>query len=117
MQVKVIDLTEVLERVENDKELLLELFDIFEQDYQSKSSKLQAAVARNDFESVKDIVHSIKGAAGNISAKVMHADCVKIEQLAAGKDMPAVNAALSGLEKNFKDLQGQIQQIKKDFQG
>ena len=115
MSEKVIDLEEVLERVQEDKELLLELFDIFTKDYLQKTQTLKKAIAEKSIELIKDLVHSIKGAAGNISAKALHAVCVNIEELCAKKDIAATQAALPVLDESFKNLQGRIAEIKKEF--
>lgn len=115
MSEKVIDLEEVMERVQDDKELLLELFDIFSADYAVKMKTLKTAISEKDLEVVKDVVHSIKGAAGNISAKVVHAMCMNIEHLAALKDIAVVETAIPVLEENFQALQVRMNEIKKEF--
>lgn len=115
MSEKVIDLEEVLERVQEDKELLLELFDIFSSDYMSKMQNLKTAITEKNFEVIKDVIHSIKGASGNISAKALHASCVNIEHLAVGKDLPGIQSALPALEHNFQSLQVRMAEIKKEF--
>ncbi len=115
MSEKIVDLEEVLERVQDDKELLLELFEIFTNDYVQKMQTLKTAISQKNFELVKDIIHSIKGAAGNISAKAVHASCVKIEQVCKDKDIVAVESAVPVLNENFRDLQIRIAQIKKEF--
>lgn len=117
MSEKVIDLEEVMERVQDDKELLLELFDIFTSDYSQKIKVLKSRIEEKDFEAIKELVHSIKGAAGNISAKAMHATCLGIEQAALRKDLNPVVSALPVLEGQFNDLQVSIAQIKKRFGG
>lgn len=115
MSEKVIDLEEVLERVQEDKELLLELFDIFSNDYTVKMQTLKAAITEKNFEVIKDVIHSIKGAAGNISAKAVHATCMNIEHLSAGKDLAGIQSAVPVLEGNFKALQVRMAEIKKEF--
>ncbi len=115
MNEQVIDLVEVLERVQDDKELLLELFDIFTSDYLQKTQLLRMAIAQKNIEQVKDIVHSIKGASGNISAKAVHAMCVSIEELCAKKDIKAVEEALPVLDGKFKALENCIAKLKSEF--
>ena len=65
MSDEVLDLNEFLERVQDDKELLLELLDIFSDDYQKKRVQLEEAVNKNDSEQIKSVAHSLKGASGN----------------------------------------------------
>ena len=105
MEDKIIDLDEVMERVQDDKELLLELFDIFSQDYELKLQKLKPAMADKNFETIKDVIHSIKGAAGNISAKFVHAECIKIEHQALAKNIAGVEQSVAVLNEHYKNLQ------------
>lgn len=111
----IIDLPEVMERVQEDKELLVELFGIFTEDYRQKSGQLKAAVSTQDFEMIKEVVHSIKGAAGNISAKLVHNVCKNIEQLALAKNIAGVEQAVPLLDAEFKKLQVRMAEIKKQF--
>ena len=101
----IIDLPEVLERVQNDKGLLLELFDIFEDDFNKKRQTLGAAIAAGDFDKIKEAAHSIKGASGNLSAKSMHAACVQFEQLAKSN-------STAGMADLVKTIDGQFEQVK-----
>ena len=117
MSEQVIDLEEVLERVQDDKELLLELFDIFTTDYTAKMQTLKSALPDKNFEVIKDVIHSVKGAAGNISAKSVHDICMSIEHMAMAKDIAAIQNAVPVLEENFKALQGRMAEIKKKFAG
>ncbi len=117
MSEKVVDLQEVMERVQDDKELLLELFEIFTKDYLQKMQTLKIAITQRDLEVIKDIVHSITGAAGNISAKAVHSACLHIEGLCAVKDFAATQAALPLLDGHFKNLQARMAEIKKEFGG
>jgi len=115
MSKEVIDLAEVLERVQEDKELLLELFDIFTADYAVKKETLKTAITHKNYEVIKDVIHSIKGAAGNISAKTVHATCVNIEHLCVGKDIAAIQKVAVVLDGDFKVLQARMAEIKKEF--
>ncbi len=101
----IIDLPDVLERVQDDKELLLELLDIFQEDFVSKRQALAEAIAKKDFTKIKEIAHSMKGASGNISAKRMYATCLQLEQ--AGRDKNPV-----GMEDLFKTINGQFEEVK-----
>jgi len=101
----IIDLKDVLERVQDDKELLLELLDIFQEDFIAKRQMLREAVAQKDFIKIKEVAHSMKGASGNISAKRMYETCLKLEQIAKDKN-PA------NMEGLLKDIEGQFEEIK-----
>ena len=115
MDDKIINLAEVMERVQDDKELLLELFEIFSEDYNLKMQKLKSAIAEKNFEVIKDLTHSVKGAAGNISAKAVHATCIQIEKLALAKDSVGIQQMIPVLDGQYSDLQKCMVEIKKQF--
>jgi len=105
MSEEIIDLKDVLERVQQDKELLNELFDIYQEDFVIKRKALGEAIAGNDIPKIKEIAHSMKGSSGNISAKPLHAACLKLEMLAKeGKTdgMQEVAVAIDGYFERVK---------------
>jgi two-component system sensor histidine kinase/response regulator len=110
-----IDVEDVLERVQDDKQLLVELLGIFEKDYQDKRKTLGRLVKQSDFDKIKDIIHSVKGASGNISAKAMFASCAKIEELAAKKDIVSIGKLLDTLDKQFVEMQQHAVSIRNEF--
>ena len=115
MSEQIIDLEDALERVQDDKELLAELFDIFEEDYKGKRVALKELVQQKDMEKIKDIVHSIKGAAGNISAKDMHCLCSDLEKMAEEKKVDEVVLKIGGLDEKFTNLQKRMDEIREEF--
>ncbi len=62
MHKNVIDLDDVLERVQDYWDLLMELFDIFQEDYKDKLSQLQKLVGEQNFVQIRNVAHSLKGA-------------------------------------------------------
>ncbi|HOW35723.1 MAG TPA: Hpt domain-containing protein [Candidatus Omnitrophota bacterium] len=105
MEKEVIDLKEVLERVQDDRELLIELLEIFTDDCPLKLKAIREAAAKKDFVALKDVAHSMKGASGNISAKPTYAAFLEIEQMA--KD-----GNLGDIERPLKEIEGQLEQLK-----
>lgn len=108
----VVDLPEVMERVQNSTELLSELFDIFEEDFIEKRKLLTAALTSKDVQQIKDIAHSLKGASGNISAKIIYSLCLEMEQKAKQASLDGLDGILSQLDKQFVALQGYIKEFK-----
>ena len=47
---QIIDLEDALDRVQDDKELLFELFDIFENDFKVKRKELDKSLAQQDID-------------------------------------------------------------------
>ena len=115
MSDEVIDLKEVLERVQDDRELLLELFDIFIEDYPGKLGAIKQATAKKDFEALRDAAHSMKGASGNLSAKKLYAHFLKVEQLAKTNNMDGMESLLAEIERAFSDFKDYAAKFKADF--
>lgn len=115
MSEKIVDMDEVLERVDGDRELFFELIDIFEEDYQEKMKEVDECIKKENFDRIKEIAHSLKGSSGNISAKKIYFSFKELEQLAAGKDVGKINTIVSELSQQFPELQTHILQLREEF--
>jgi HPt (histidine-containing phosphotransfer) domain-containing protein len=112
---EIIDLKDFMERVQDDKELLVELLDIFQEDFIGKRQSLEEAVKGNDVPKIKEVAHSLKGASGNISAKEMHANFLKIEQSAKTNDLTQIAVILKSVDTQFAEIKQFTEKIKKEF--
>jgi len=112
---QVLDLKEFLERVQDDKELLLELLDIFVEDYKDKSQQLNEAVQRNNYEQMRSVAHSLKGSSGNISAKVMRQTFTKLEEMGQNNNLTGAGDLLKNLKGQFEDFTARINQVKEEL--
>ena len=110
-----IDLNEFLERVQGDKELLLELLDIFVDDFQSKRKLLQSAVSKNDYEQIRGIAHALKGASGNISAKGLRELLLHCEKMGNNQDLGGMEDLLKQLDKEFERVAAHIEVLKQSL--
>ena len=115
MSEEIIDLKDVLERVQDDRELLLELLDIYQEDFVSKRQALEVAIIAKDIVKIKEIAHSMKGSSGNISAKPLYAECLKLELLAKEGKVDEMPAMLPTIDVMFIRIQDYAIQLKKDF--
>ena len=112
MNEDIIDLPEFLERVQDDKELLLELLDIYSADYLEKRKALTDALVKKDFEQIRNIAHSLKGASGNISAKPIRAIFSILEEKGKKDELTGVEPLLKDLDRLFAELTNHIPQLK-----
>lgn len=115
MSDEILDLPEVLERVQDDKELLLELFDIFQQDFQEKRPTLTAFLSARELGRFRDTIHSIKGASGNISAKALFTVCARMERLAEQQQADELPVLLQNLDEQYTRLQERLAVLKKEL--
>ncbi len=112
---EIIDFKDFMERVQDDKELLLELLDIFQEDFVGKRQSLDEAVKTNDIAKIKEVAHSLKGASGNISAKDMHANFLKIEEAVKNDDLGLVASILKEIDVQFELIKQFAVKVKKEF--
>jgi len=75
----IIDIDSAINRLGDNKELLYELLNDFQQDYQNIASDLRAMVVKQDFEAAKFLAHSIKGVASNFSAHKLQSAAQDVE--------------------------------------
>jgi len=115
MSEEAIDLKEFLERVQDDKELLLELLDIFSADFQEKRKQMGEAVENKDFDQIKSISHSLKGASGNISAKPLREVMLQCEEIGKKDDLTGMEDVLANMDKQFEALTERIGSLKTEL--
>ena len=111
----IIDLKDALERVQDDKDLLCELFDIFSEDFPPKRDKIWASFEKGDCAGFQMVAHGFKGATGNISARRMHEICVELDKMGKACDISKAKTLLESLDNEFAALKGEMARLKKEF--
>jgi HPt (histidine-containing phosphotransfer) domain-containing protein len=117
MSEEIIDLKDVLERVQDDKELLNELFDIYQEDFVVKRKALGDAIAASDIAKIKEVAHSMKGSSGNISAKSLYAACLKLETLAKEGKTDGMQEVTVAIDGYFEQIKVFAARFKKELAG
>ena len=112
---EIIDLKDGMERVQDDKDLLCELFDIFSEDFVGKYTAIQAACVKGDAAAFQMLAHGLKGATGNISAMRMHENCVELDKLGRACDLSGAGSGVALLGRQFEEFKLEVIKIKKDF--
>jgi len=111
-----LDLEDFLDRVQDDKELLLELLDIFVSDFRVKRKELEDALINKNFESVEHIAHFLKGSCGNISAGSLRDIFFKLEKSGKDKILSDTDTYLKDIDENFEQLVSCIGEIRVKLQ-
>lgn len=112
---EIIDLKDALERVQDDKELLLELFDIFIEDFVGKYEALRVAAEKQDSSSFQMLAHGLKGATGNISARRMHENCIELDHKGKACDMEGLMPKVELLGQQFEEFKIEAARVKQEF--
>lgn len=115
MSEEILDLKELLDRVQDDKELILELFEIFMEDYTKKREQLTGAFTSENFENIRSIAHSLKGASGNISAKALREAFLKLEEVGKANSLEGHEDLLKLIDEQYEALTGRIEEVKAEY--
>ena len=93
-----LDRPSLLERVEGDEELLVEMIHLFLEDAPRLMAAMRAALDHGDMPVLERSAHSMKGAAGNLSAHVTVAAAAQLEKDAKNGEVESSGVSLQALE-------------------
>lgn len=115
MSQDILDFKEFMNRVQDDKDLLFELLDIFVQDFQTKRQELKEAVEKSNSEAIEHVAHFLKGSCGNISAKSLRAIFCKLEEKGAKGYLEGLEQDLEDIDQKYEELVVQIGELRARF--
>jgi len=99
-----IDIASALDRIGGDKSFLYDLVMIFIEDFLEKFKNLKKAVEGQDFETIKDIGHNLKGSSANLSLPCLQEISFEIETAGRERDIEKARENLPLLEEEFYRL-------------
>lgn len=94
----VLNLQEIMGRVEGDRELLKDLIAIFQEEAEAQLAHARDALARRDADALARAAHTLKGAAGQFGAASAYDTAARLEALARKGDLAAAGQAVTDLE-------------------
>jgi HPt (histidine-containing phosphotransfer) domain-containing protein len=95
---------ELVERVDNDQDLLRELLTIFKEDFPRTMRSLESAVAAADVKNASRLSHTLKGMLLSLGARRAAAAASKLEELAAAGENTSLKDAFGDLEREGANL-------------
>ena len=111
----ILDLPELMERVQEDTDLILELFDIYTTDFVAKRKALEEAIKKNQVETLRSVAHSLKGSSGNISAKKLHGLFYKLEDMGKKGAVTGAQDILKEVDTQYEALKVRMGEIQKEL--
>lgn len=105
MSQEVFDPEAALEQMGGDRELLMELVEVFFEDLPERLREIEAALAAADAEALHRAAHTLKGAVGNFVARASYEAALELEHLGKGGDVQGADAV-------YARLSGQIELLK-----
>jgi HPt (histidine-containing phosphotransfer) domain-containing protein len=100
-----IDFPSALARIGNDESFLQELLEIYKMDFKAKIEGLQNAIDQEDFLSIQELGHSLKGASANLSLIFLQKAAFDMESAGRDKNIDKARGALGDLGEEFQNLQ------------
>jgi two-component system, sensor histidine kinase and response regulator len=99
-----IDRLSLFERVDGDHQLLAEMIHLFQEEAPHLLSVMRGALQCGDMLVLERAAHSLKGAAGNLSAQATVAAALQVEKAAANNDLKSTTENLGTLERAVEHL-------------
>jgi len=99
-----VNLPELLVRVDNDRDLMCELFGIFKEEFPPLLRLLQESVARGDTKRVETTSHALTGMLSGLSATPAAKLAQRLEQMARAEEMLGLADALKLFEQAVANL-------------
>jgi CheY-like chemotaxis protein len=110
---KIIDKSEVLDRVDGDMELLSDMVELFVEDCPNLLSEIKDAVNRNDSKALERSAHTLKGAVANFAAETPFEAALNLENMGRNSDLEHAEKAFNILEQEIKRLELAIKALVK----
>jgi len=112
-----IDLEELLERTENDRELMRDLLTIFKEEFPQRLQELRVAVNSLDAARVVLEAHALKGMLSNLAAVEAAAVIAELERLGRGTETSKFSESFSHFEAIAKELLLQVEACTAEVSG
>jgi HPt (histidine-containing phosphotransfer) domain-containing protein len=100
----VVNVGELLARVDNDAELLRELIAIFKIEFPRHLFALREAIGQGNLRNIRESGHTLRGMLSNLGATRAVAAAAQLEQLGDSSDGTALKSALAFFESEVIDL-------------
>lgn len=101
---KVFDKDAVLERCDNDSELVKELMTLFIEDYPRSIGEVEQAVKNGNSSAISRTAHSIKSALGNLGAMIAYQTAYDIEVSAKKGELEDIKKKYDLLVSSISDF-------------
>jgi two-component system sensor histidine kinase/response regulator len=106
-----VDLKELLARVEYDRELLDDVFQIFRDEFPKLNLLLKDAAARGDLKQVQTSAHTLKGMLASLSFRSASASAMRIERMAKQSDLTGLLTEMRRLESGAAFAQASLERF------
>jgi len=107
----ILDEAELLEEIDNDKEYLKTMLEMFERDAGERLPKLKQAVQQGDSEGILSEAHALKGGVGNFFAKKSFEIAAELEAKGRNQSLEGSHELLTRLEQEIEKLSARLKSM------
>jgi HPt (histidine-containing phosphotransfer) domain-containing protein len=104
-----VNLPDLLGRVENDRELLIELLTLFQEELPGSREALQSAIRTGDLRETANAAHRFKGMLANLSVKSDASLAAEIEAAARAGDSQKIRELIPAFESRVDAFSAALQ--------
>lgn len=117
MAKNIIDLEELLDRTENDRELMRDLLTIFREEFPQRHQALRVAVESQNAAQVVMEAHALKGMLSNLAAVEAATAVAELEQLGRNNETSKLPESFSRFGAIAKELSRQVEACMAEVSG
>ena len=99
-----IDVSQLLDRIDDDRALLAELVSIFRREYPENLKSAQRAIKKQDPIALQHVGHTLKGALGNLAATEASQIAAELEALGRRGELDGAHAILDRLGRELESV-------------
>lgn len=110
----VLDREELMQRIDDDLELLHELIELFVEDYPLLLNDINEGLAHSDAQRVKIAAHTLKGAVGNFCAQAAFDAAFVLEVSGNNGDLSQGREQLLHLESEMEKVLSALQSLQSE---
>lgn len=107
---KIFDKEAVMERLDDDTDLLTELLQMLFSDVEDRLKSIDESIKASDFEAIEKKAHSLKSALGNLGANVSHSLAYEVELAGRNAEIDKLPAAFSKFKNAISEFKEEVKE-------
>jgi HPt (histidine-containing phosphotransfer) domain-containing protein len=108
----VLESAEFEEQVGGDRELMVEIIDLFFEEGQRQVAEMRLTLASGDFTQLSRLAHTIKGSLGSLRATRARWRAHELESAAGGQDPTRCSQSFSAFERDLNELEPELRLLR-----
>ncbi len=110
-EAEVLDAEGLLDELDEDVELLEQMFEIFVRDSKERMPKIREAIEKGDCDTLNAEAHALKGGVGNFFARASFEAAYELEKMGSNGDSTGAEAVFARLERELERLREALEKL------